>query len=392
MPDSHQNNNTPPPTTPTPGNQSNWGMWILMAVIAAILMLAFNFDGSSGAQRLKFDEFKQAFRQGLIVQNNPKDFPIEVTTSDGSSEATIVAYKYRKVPQCEEGRFFMPVANNEEMRDICNRYGIIDGGKVEDTSGIPTAGAERIWSSKDLIKLGEEGRLVMDQGKQPRLVTTADGQSYIYGSYRKNPTEKATRQDTELVVTDFNRTFQGDEVRDLLGDRAVYRVDNSSWTTLLINILPVIILILFLIFIFRMQSGGPGGARKFASSRARLVDPSKNNVTFKDVAGISEAKEEVWEIVEFLRNPRKFRNLGGVIPKGVLMVGPPGTGKPCWLAPLQEKPASPSTPSRAPTLWKCSSASAPAAYATCSPKRKNTPPASSSSMKSTPWAATEATA
>ena len=327
MPDSHQNNNTPPPTTPTPGNQSNWGMWILMAVIAAILMLAFNFDGSSGAQRLKFDEFKQAFRQGLIVQNNPKDFPIEVTTSDGSSEATIVAYKYRKVPQCEEGRFFMPVANNEEMRDISRRSGIIDGRKAADTSGIPTAGAERIWSSKDLIKLGEEGRLVMDQGKQPRLVTTADGQSYIYGSYRKNPTEKATRQDTELVVTDFNRTFQGDEVRDLLGDRAVYRVDNSSWTTLLINILPVIILILFLIFIFRMQSGGPGGARKFASSRARLVDPSKNNVTFKDVAGISEAKEEVWEIVEFLRNPRKFRNLGGVIPKGVLMVGPPGTGK-----------------------------------------------------------------
>ena len=65
----------------------------------------------------------------------------------------------------------------------------------------------------------------------------------------------------------------------------------------------------------------------FGKSRARLISPDKNKVTFKDVAGISEAKEEVWELVEFLRNPEKFRDLGATIPRGVLMVGAPGTGK-----------------------------------------------------------------
>jgi ATP-dependent Zn protease len=77
----------------------------------------------------------------------------------------------------------------------------------------------------------------------------------------------------------------------------------------------------------RMQGGGRGGAMGFGKSKAKLLTEKHGRVTFDDVAGIDEAKEELEEIVEFLRNPQKFSRLGGKIPKGALLVGPPGTGK-----------------------------------------------------------------
>ena len=76
----------------------------------------------------------------------------------------------------------------------------------------------------------------------------------------------------------------------------------------------------------QMQAGG-GKAMSFGKSKARLMNEDKNKVTFKDVAGVDEAKEELREIIEFLREPQKFNKLGGKIPKGVLLIGPPGTGK-----------------------------------------------------------------
>lgn len=102
--------------------------------------------------------------------------------------------------------------------------------------------------------------------------------------------------------------------------------DNSFWTSVLLNWLPILIFAgLFIFFIRQLQIGG-GKALAFGKSRARLVS-DKKKVTFKDVAGVEEAKEELQEIVEFLRNPKKFTRLGGRIPKGVLLIGAPGTGK-----------------------------------------------------------------
>ncbi len=91
---------------------------------------------------------------------------------------------------------------------------------------------------------------------------------------------------------------------------------------------PVILLIgVWVFFMRQMQGGGRGGAFSFGKSRARMLDESNNSITFADVAGCDEAKEEVQELVEFLRDPSKFQKLGGRIPRGVLMVGSPGTGK-----------------------------------------------------------------
>ncbi|NIN33688.1 MAG: ATP-dependent zinc metalloprotease FtsH [Gammaproteobacteria bacterium] len=105
--------------------------------------------------------------------------------------------------------------------------------------------------------------------------------------------------------------------------------DNSLWAHALISWFPILLLLgIWIYFMRQMQGGGGrGGALSFGKSRARLLGEDQVKVTFNDVAGIEEAKEEVNELVEFLRDPGKFQKLGGKIPRGVLMVGPPGTGK-----------------------------------------------------------------
>jgi cell division protease FtsH len=97
--------------------------------------------------------------------------------------------------------------------------------------------------------------------------------------------------------------------------------------SILINMLPILLLIGVWIFFMRQMQGGARGAMGFGKSKARLLTENKNRVTFDDVAGVDEAKEDLTEIVDFLKDPAKFQRLGGKIPKGALMIGPPGTGK-----------------------------------------------------------------
>jgi cell division protease FtsH len=102
---------------------------------------------------------------------------------------------------------------------------------------------------------------------------------------------------------------------------------SSSWFAWGINLLPILLLVGFWIFIMRQMQAGGNKALSFGKSRARLVSSGAKKVTFKEGAGVEEAKEELQEIIEFLKEPQKFQKLGGRIPKGVLLVGPPGTGK-----------------------------------------------------------------
>ena len=101
----------------------------------------------------------------------------------------------------------------------------------------------------------------------------------------------------------------------------------SPWWAWGLNLLPILLLVGIWIFIMRQMQAGGNKALSFGKSRARLVGSQGKKVTFKDVAGVEEAKEELQEIIEFLKDPQKFQKLGGRIPKGVLLVGPPGTGK-----------------------------------------------------------------
>jgi cell division protease FtsH len=105
------------------------------------------------------------------------------------------------------------------------------------------------------------------------------------------------------------------------------RGESSIWPQLLLSWLPMIFLFAIFFFFMRQLQAGGGKAMSFGKSKAKLLTDSQNRITFKDVAGVEEAKDEVEEIIAFLKDPKKFTKLGGRIPKGVLMMGPPGTGK-----------------------------------------------------------------
>ncbi len=130
------------------------------------------------------------------------------------------------------------------------------------------------------------------------------------------------------VATVLDRGLMGDLIGAGVKVDVKPREEQSLLTSIFVSWFPMLLLIgVWIFFMRQMQGGGRGGAFSFGKSRARMLDESNNNVTFADVAGCDEAKEEVQELVDFLRDPSKFQKLGGRIPRGVLMVGSPGTGK-----------------------------------------------------------------
>ncbi len=136
-------------------------------------------------------------------------------------------------------------------------------------------------------------------------------------------------KDGKMVKSVFPLDYDG-IIQVLEESGTTIEVEASSyptWLTVLLNASPFILLFGFWIFMMRQMQAGGNKALSFGKSRARLLTSQQKKITFKDVAGVDEAKDELQEIIEFLREPQKFQKLGGRIPKGVLLVGPPGTGK-----------------------------------------------------------------
>jgi cell division protease FtsH len=147
---------------------------------------------------------------------------------------------------------------------------------------------------------------------------TINGQE-VRGKYRDG---KAFHTNVPVNFPDMYKTLQDKGVQVTVRD-----ISGGGWPSWLFNLAPIILLAALWFFMIRQMQTGGNKALSFGKSRARLLSMQQKKVTFKDVAGVDEAKEELREIIEFLREAQKFQKLGGRIPKGVLLVGPPGTGK-----------------------------------------------------------------
>ncbi len=162
----------------------------------------------------------------------------------------------------------------------------------------------------EFLKNIDDGRVVQVEIKGNNIEgILSDGTVfYTYSPNDPNLVEKLTSKGVSITASPVE-----DKMPSLLG--------------ILLSWFPMLLLIGVWIFFMRQMQSGRGGAMGFGRSKAKLLSEAKGKVTFNDVAGIDEAKEEVEEIVEFLKDPRKYRRLGGKIPKGALLIGPPGTGK-----------------------------------------------------------------
>lgn len=195
------------------------------------------------------------------------------------------------------------------------------GGNFTQTEEITTA--KLLTLLKDKQVLNDEKHpveMVVEEGRNTQFVT---------GFYKGKTT---TGEDATIAFrTPVFASFNGAEIKNALeaaGITANVKPSSNLLASALVSFLPIALFLLILYFFFRSQIKMAGrSAMSFGKSKARMLSKEKNRITFKDVAGVEEAREEVSELVDFLKDPKKFQKLGGRIPKGVLMVGSPGTGK-----------------------------------------------------------------
>ncbi|OPA73173.1 cell division protein FtsH [Paenibacillus selenitireducens] len=173
-------------------------------------------------------------------------------------------------------------------------------------------------------------RVALEQNNVADLTIQYQGKAnLVTGKYIKKPDDVKTESFYSVIPDDSNAIKEVRDASKSNGFTLKFKPmeGESIWLTFLTSIIPFVIMFVLFFFLFNQAQGGGGKVMNFGKSRARLYNEEKKKVTFEDVAGADEEKQELVEVVEFLKDPRKFAAVGARIPKGVLLNGPPGTGK-----------------------------------------------------------------
>ncbi len=330
-----------PPGDP---NGVNWRLFILLSLGMLVLGIAFFASSPNDADHtLSYSEFRKFWDQGRVITDQQDRYPFRVVTGDSSHDATIKGFLLPELEmepnsQLSQENFivpFNPALESDEVRSIFGENLKTITVDEAEWGELKAEATTTLTLSEFRRSLALEEEVVENDLTNPlRVVTRESGAAAMITGTRRPArwSPRTTETGDPIPPTRFevpvNILILGDELAKFQQTGASYERDVDYLGRALFTFLPFLLIILLLFFLFRHQMKSAGrGAMSFGKSKARLLTMDKNKVTFKNVAGIQEAKEELFEIVDFLRDPRKFQNLGGNIPKGVLMVGPPGTGK-----------------------------------------------------------------
>jgi len=338
---------------------TNWRVIILLLIGMGIIFMAYNFNNDSDkAKEIGVAEFVKLLENEKVLIDplegyegdkkdstklneyfiktklKPDDHLTQVT-SESAFQSKFVGKRdirdYTDPNQNPTEKPFAVLLNTQAHSDFINSVQTNYNVAMEQVTELPLQGGNtELITIKQLQHLLKEGNIVLKGNNRMTLQKLTSGSDAVFeGDMIVTPQLTDAVPDWKPFTCVVNYNILSDHDRNVIfKTKFKEQINSGTMKMLLWNLLPILLIVFLLFFLFRSQMKNAGkGAMSFGKSKAKMLNQDANKVTFKDVAGIQEAKEELFEIVDFLRDPKKFEMLGGNIPKGVLMIGSPGTGK-----------------------------------------------------------------